>query len=39
MSSDLTFDPTSRSTRIAKVKSAYKSLSSGPRGLPCETNL
>ena len=26
-------------TRIAKVKSAYNSLSIGPRGLGCETNL
>ena len=26
-------------TRIAKPKSAYKSLIIGPRGLHCETNL
>ena len=26
-------------TRIAKLKSAYKSLIIGPRGLQCETNL
>ena len=26
-------------TRIAKPKSAYKSLIIGPRGLQCETNL
>ena len=26
-------------TRIAKLKSAYKSLVIGPRGLQCETNL
>ena len=25
-------------TRIAKLKSAYKSLIIGPRGLQCETN-
>ena len=26
-------------TRIAKLKSAYNSLTIGPRGLECETNL
>ena len=26
-------------TRIAKLKSAYNSLISGPRSLECETNL
>ena len=26
-------------TRIAKLKSAYNSLITGPRGLQCETNL
>ena len=31
--------PLSRSTRIAKLKSAYNLLIMGPRGLRCETNL
>ena len=26
-------------TRIAKLKSAYNSLTLGPKGLQCETNL
>ena len=26
-------------TKIAKLKSAYNSLTIGPRGLQCETNL
>ena len=40
---DLTLDPSfnlaSRSTRIAKLKSAHNSLINGPRGLQCEINL
>ena len=37
---DLTLDPPLQGqTRIAKLKSAYKSLIIGLRGLQCETNL
>ena len=37
---DLTLEPLLKGqTRIAKLKSAYNSLSIGPRGLQCETKL
>ena len=40
MQSDLTLGPLLQGqTSIAKLKSPYNSLSLGPRGLQCETNL
>ena len=38
MWSDLTLPPLQGQTRIAKLKSAYNSLITDPRGLQCKTN-
>ena len=39
MRSHLTLGPLQGQTKIANLKRAYNSLTIGPRGLKCETNL